>query len=339
MTTLDEQYADLLNGDDDPAFARLIAQLDTLGEGSPTPQGDMVIRHALAVHARDLAETGRDRPRQGGVWQHLRVPFGWHLLQARFSVAAAVVAAVLLSVGTYVHVQGPTPVSAQTVLHRAAAASPGANMASHATYRVSSSDGSTGTADVWIGYDGSGAATQLALNLTMSQHGQPAPDLNATLVVGGTGLTQAYHPTQQLPPPPLTDTRGTPPAVGGASGPGAMMKGIVVGTLLARKLSKQPDAYILRQETLDGVPVYALQPTDAGAVTYYFNAQSYALHGADWVQDGSSWQARLVSSSTVPLSSAPAHTFGPGTGAGQSSGEQGVTRVVDPGTGSATQKP
>jgi hypothetical protein len=86
---------------------------------------------------------------------------------------------------------------------------------------------------------------------------------------------------------------------------------MVVGTLLAQKLSHEPGAYTLRQETLDGVPVYALRPADAGNVTYYFNAQSYALEGADWVQDGSSWQTRLDPASfrTVPLSAVPADTF------------------------------
>lgn len=96
------------------------------------------------------------------------------------------------------------------------------------------------------------------------------------------------------------------------------MKGFVVATRLAQQLSSHASAYTLQQETLDGVPVYAFQPHDAGQQTpdnptFYFNAQSYLLEGADWVQDGSSWQARLdpASYSAVPLSAVPAHIFGP----------------------------
>lgn len=102
-----------------------------------------------------------------------------------------------------------------------------------------------------------------------------------------------------------------------AYSPARAMKGIVVGTLLAQKLGKQPDAFKLEQETLNGVPVYALQPADAGNATFYFNARSYVLEGADWAQDGTSWQTRLDSYRTVPLSVVPANTFGSGHDAGQ----------------------
>jgi len=337
MTTLDERYPDLLNADDVSRFAGLVAELDTLREGSPSPRGDMMIRHALAVHARDLAQQGRNRPTPVGVARQRR----WtRPLKARLGVAVAAFAAVLLSVGTYLHGQGPTPVSAQTVLHRAAAASLGPNEAIHATYRVSSSDGRTGTADVWIGYNGSGAPTELALNLTMSQDGHPAGNFNGSLIATGPNLLQVYRsgtggPPDQMPVP------ATP--VQPASAPKAMacvpcgaLKGMVVGTLLAQKLSAQPNAYTLHQETVDGVSVYALQYTGAegaaGGATFYFNAQTYVLQGADWVQGGTSWQTRLDSYSTMPLSAVPAGTFGSGPGAWQPGDKPraGVTPGSDP---------
>src|SRR5579859_741877 len=307
MTTLDEHYVDLLNTDDDPDLTQLVAELDTLREGSPSLRGDLMIRHALAVHAQELAETGRSRSTQVGVARHRR----WtHPLPARLSLAVAASVAVLFSVGTYLHGQSPTPVSAQTVLHRAAAASPGPNEATHAIYRVTGDGGFTGTGNVWIGYDGGGAPNELALMLAMTQDGHPAASLSATLVAAGPGLLQAYHPevggiAAQMPIP--AKGAATPPGKvlsAAPDAPGRAMKGMVVGTLLAQKLSKQPDAYKLQQTTLDDVPVYELQPAGAdGGATYYFNAQTYVLEGADWMQNGKSWQARLDSYSTVPLSS------------------------------------
>lgn len=345
MTTLDEHHVDLPGVDDDPDVARLVDELDTLGHGSPSPRGDMMIRHALAVHAQELAQQGARRPTQvRSAGQHR-----WtRRLRSRFGVALAASAAVLLSVGAYLHVQSPTPVSAQTVLHRAAAASPGPDMGTHAVYRVSSSDGSTGTADAWIGYDGTGAANELALTLTMSQGGQTGPQASAGLVATGSGLAQAYHPTDSRPqaavpptgpaqPGQVLTTPGTPPTAL-LNQTARTMKGIVVGTLLAQKLSNQPTAYTLRQETLNGHPVYALQPEGAGTATYYFNAQSYLLEGADWTQGSSSWQVRLTSSSTVPLSAVPAHTFGSGA-AGVTTGSMRIKTGTAGGTGSSSGGP
>jgi hypothetical protein len=206
-------------------------------------------------------------------------------------------------------------------------------MATRATYKVSSSDGSTGTADVWIGYSASGTASQLALTLTMD--GQTGGSVGLTVV--GPGLTQLYGlgsgqvrapsapPPQNLGatgtcrgtcvPAPSTSTPGSlPPAVRArAMALSETLRGIVVGTLLAQRLSAQPTAFTLRQETVNGVSVYALQTADAPGITYYFNAQSYELQGADWTQGGSSWHAWLTGSSTVSLSAVPSGTFGSAT--------------------------
>lgn len=89
-----------------------------------------------------------------------------HRLLPRLSVPLAAVVLLALGLGTYLHGQGSAPVSAQTVLHRAATAGPGPNLATHATYRISSSDGSSGSADLWTGYDGSGQPAQFGLTWT-----------------------------------------------------------------------------------------------------------------------------------------------------------------------------
>jgi hypothetical protein len=284
---------------DAPLDPRLLTDLQMAYRRSPSLDAvDGAIQRAVEAHLTQPAAWER-RVRRPWLLPHLSVP-------------VAALAVLVFGLSTYLHGQSPTPVSAQTVLHRAAAAGPGPNETTHAIYRVSSSDGSTGTADVWIGYDESGAAAQLALSLTMSQNGHPDPYLNVRLV--RPGLLQVYQPagdsTQTPPSPAQAAQLVPPPMMGRAPTPAQALNGMVVGTLLAQKLSDQPGAHRLQQETLDGVPVYALQPA-GGNVTYYFNAQSYVLEGADWVQDGSSWQTRLDPASfrTMPLSAVPANTF------------------------------
>jgi hypothetical protein len=315
MNPLLERYPELIGDQDDPALLACVAHLDaTCAHFTLPPERDGALAHSL------LAQAAQPRP-QPAFSHRLAVP--WRT--ARWRLASAMMAVLLAGSGiaTFLHGSGPAPVDAQTVLHRAAAAGPGANEATHATYHVSSSDGHTGTADVWIGYDKTGAAGQLSLRLTMN--GQTGASLDANVAVAGPGLLHIY---QQGDGVSMTVRQVTPgqPAPGPtvlhfAYSPGQALKGIVVGTLLAQKLSRQPDAYKLQQETLDGVPVYALKLTGADSAaagaTFYFNAQSYVLEGADWdTQGGVSWTARLDPASyrIMPLSSVPANTFPAATG-------------------------
>lgn len=84
---------------------------------------------------------------------------------------------------------GPTPASAQMVLQRAAAAGPGPNLATHATYRISSSDGSSGTADDWTDYDASGNPFENGLTWTGVDPAQmPRPSVKGLCF--GTQLAQ-----------------------------------------------------------------------------------------------------------------------------------------------------
>jgi hypothetical protein len=146
----------------------------------------------------------------------------------------------------------------------------------------------------------------------MSKSGSSAADFSTNIAASGESLFQIYdakRPTIETSP--------------GAT-PGQAMEGMFVGTLLGQKLSRQPDAFRLHRETLDGVPVYALTLDTPSIQTYYFNAQTYVLEGADWTQDGKTWQARLDTSSYrfMPISAVPANTF-PAT-----SGGDAVTHIT-----------
>jgi hypothetical protein len=240
-----------------------------------------------------------------------------HRLRLRVAAPISALVMVALSLGAYLHGQGPTLASAQTVLHRAAAASPGADQATHATYRLSASGGLTGTASVWIGFDASGSPTQFSLTQTMLNDGNPAPGLSTTLGAGGQTLLRAYDPAH------------SPLMVPSSATPAQALEGMFVGTLLAQKLSRQPSAFKLEQQTLDGVPVYALKLGASGNQTYYFSAKSYVLEVADWVQDDRSWHARLDPASyrTMALSAVPPNTFGARTGGPVTGGTTGGKMV------------
>jgi hypothetical protein len=137
----------------------------------------------------------------------------------------------------------------------------------------------------------------------MVKDGAPAPELSSQRVMTGPTM-QVYDPASN------TVTISSP------GGLDQELEGMFIGVLVAQKLSRtleggQQTPFTLRKQTLDGVPVYALQLERSGTQTFYFNTQSYVLQGADWVQNGRSWQARLdpASYQTMPLSAVPPHTF------------------------------
>lgn len=297
MNPLNERYSDLVGDQDDPQLLSCIADLDaTCDVFALPPECDASIAHALAVNTA----TPRGRlPRSRRTW--LRVP--WQT--ARWRLASVALATLLVAggAGTYLHGQSPTPVNAQTVLHRAEAVSPGPNEASHLIYRLSASGGYTGTGDVWVGIDANGGPSQLALTQTMFKDSSPVPELSSRRVETDKTV-QVYEPAKNL----VTISSGRQADWG--------LVGIFVGTLVAQKLSRaaeaqQQNAFKMEQETLDGVPVYAVAVTidQSGPETFYFDTHSYVLRGADWVQDGRSWQARLDHSDTMALSAVPPHTF------------------------------
>jgi hypothetical protein len=236
---------------------------------------------------------------------------------ARLRLASLILAVLVAAggAGAYLHGQSPTPVDAQTVLHRAEAASPGPNEAVHETYRVSASGGLSGTTEAWVGADATGSPTEFALTQTMFEDGHPAPGMSSRLVQTDQTF-QVYDPASNT----VTESSSGRPVGVMSSSPSTPvqdLEGMFVGTLVAQKLSRalesgtHPIPFQLERKTLDGVSVYALTLPDAGGQTFYFNTQSYVLEGADWVQAGRSWQARLdpASYQTMALAAVPPHTF------------------------------
>ena len=121
------------------------------------------------------------------------------------------------------------------------------------------------------------------------------------------------------------------------SAPGSMMMGLVGGTKLAQGMSSDATTDTVKHETLVVVAVYALQSTDSGGLTFYYNVQSYVLQGSDWWEGGTFWQVRLMSYATMPLSAVPAGTFGKGMNTGPAG--QCPVPTQKPCQTSPTQKP
>jgi hypothetical protein len=291
MTPLTERYPDLLGDQDDSALLACVADLDaTRDVFTLSPECDAAIARVLFA---DAPFPGRPTVRPS---LHRLTSLPWPAL--RWRLAPLVMAVVLMGsgLGVYLHGAGSTSVSAQTVLQRAAGVSPGANEATHTTYRLTASGGYTGTADVWVGADAQGSPSEFALTVTMAKDGQPAPELSGQSVLNGQAL-RAYDPASNT-------VTVSPPAQG-------MLIGILASQKISRALAVGNQPFTLRQETLDGVSVYALTAPSGDVQTFYFNAQSYILEGADWTQGGRSWQTRLAPASyqTMALAAVPPHAF------------------------------
>jgi hypothetical protein len=301
MNPLRERYPDLLGEQDDPALRACVADLDaTRAVFTLPPERDAAIARVLCTEA-PLPVRPPVRPSF-----HRLTSVPWPT--RRWRLAPLLMAVLLLGsgLGVYLHGAGPTPVSAQTVLQRAAAVRPGPNQATHALYRLTGSGGVTGTADVWVGTDAQGAPSEFALTVTGAQDGQPAPEFSGQSVLTGQTLKEYA---------PASNTVTVYPQ--GAVDQGPQLQERFVGALAAQQVSRllaaqQQTAAPAQQQTLDGVAVYAVSVAVAGAgETFYFNAQSYILQGADWTQDGRSSQARLdpASYQTLALADVPPQAF------------------------------
>jgi hypothetical protein len=279
--------------------------------GTSAPQADPAFQELLGRRLTDVIERRQERSvraRAGSFARTLRT--SPRSVRRRLVPVALAVLVAAGGIGTYLHSQSTTPVSAQTVLQRAAAVSPGPNAATHSNYRLSATGGITGTADLWVGTDTNGIATDFALTQTVSESGRPAPNLSGRLVQNDREF-QVYDPATNTI---TTSSQGIPYPTAGTSSAVQNLEGILIGTFVAQKLNRAlaggmlPNAWKMQQETLNGVSVYALR---LEGQTFYFNTQSYVLEGADWAQGGQPWQARLdhTSSQSTPLSAVPAHTF------------------------------
>ena len=305
MNPRNERYSDLIGDQDDPALLACIADLDATCATFVLPaERDADLARSLTVEAGKQGQRATKIRLPRRAWLHAP----WQAARWRLASLTLAVLVAVGGIGAYLHGQSPTPVNAQTVLHRAAAVSPGPNEATHAIYRLSVSGGYTGAAEVWVGADANGFPAEFALTVTMVRAGNQAPDLSSrSVVVLADQRVQEYDPASNTvtisPVGYLVEER----------------EGMFVGTLVAQKISRalnsnnQQKPFRLQQTTLDGVSVYALQfsADSSSNQTFYFNTQSYVLEGADWAENGKSWQARLDPNSyqVMALSAVPPHTF------------------------------
>lgn len=296
MNPLTERYSDLLGDQDDPALLACVADLDAQrAVFTLPPECDAAIERVLLEDAPlPIRPTAR-------LSLHRLTSLPWPARRWRLAPLLMAVLLVGSGLGVYLHGAGPSPVNAQTILRRAAAVTSVPNEATHSTYRIMGSGGYSGTVDVWVGTDAKGAPSDFAMTASMSLNGQPDPGLDHRGVMTNQE-SQGYDPVRN------TITISSPP-----SAEDRQFEGVFVATLVAQTMNRCQVA--VQQQTLDGVPVYALR-FEPSNQTVYFNTQSYVLEGSDWTRNweiSSAWQwhARLDPSSyhTMPLSAVPPHTF------------------------------
>ncbi|HVC81136.1 MAG TPA: hypothetical protein VNL35_11625 [Chloroflexota bacterium] len=300
MTTLPERYPDILADHHDPALVCVVADLDRMREIATAaivpPRRDAAIRQALYARESPPAPYRRALP-----------------FRQRLATLAAALLVTLIGVGGYQRLGGPTSVSAQTVLRRAAAVHLAPTQAVHLVYSVTVTNGAPiaaiGTADAWLQAGAGGAPTRSA----------------QTLIVGSTSLSgryvqigahvYAYNPMHHaiLVSP---EARATPSWL--------VPSDLFNGANLARDLrvlaERSPGQVrvgprqTLAGRTVDVITVDGWMNRPAQRTTFYFDARTYALRGFDAVSADpsyptASWEARLSSEDTVAASAVPANTF------------------------------
>jgi len=178
MNPLIERYSDLLGDQDDSDLLACVADLDAARDVLTIPPAcDAEISRVLSASSPPIGSPM-------GLSLHRLISPPWHSLRRRLVPLLLAVLLVGTGLGAYLHNRGAAPVSAQTILRRASAAGPGPNQATHATYRISSADGRTGTADVWTRYDAGGKPAEFGLTWTGTAPPQmPAPGVKG-LVLG-----------------------------------------------------------------------------------------------------------------------------------------------------------
>jgi hypothetical protein len=226
---------------------------------------------------RQLVRQPANRRRAG--WMHLTS----HRLRLRLVTPIMAAAVLLLSLGAYLHVQGPTPVSAQTILKQAETAGLAPDQITKFVYQVTNSANFGGSVQIWVEANADGQPARLGY--------EPQPQVDdATHQEVCPTAAQCYGniATRFLV--------GSYEDIVGQNSPASLAGSQVTG-----------------QQTYDGV-LCAVVQAPSGA-TLYFDAQTYVLRGAEWtdLQQGgaqhgpnSTWHAQLSSSGIVAASDAPA---------------------------------
>ncbi len=336
MTSLHERYPDVLDSISDPGMERVVADLDRMGRIATAvtvlPRHDAAIRQAIYAHALEIGQRDRARRQNWTRTGHglsLRQPVvrpSYLLTRGRFlptrqrlvSLAAALALAASGGILYLLRLGNPTPVSAQAVLHRAAAVHLAPYQVAHLVYSIAMTDQSiaaraTGTADVWLQADARGMPMIFAQTLTISRSGEgaTAPVHIRYIEIGrqvyvydvGQGTILVDPDTFML----LVTHTGRGWVV-----PNALLDGVRVARFLsAHTTGIPPNIRLQLRRPLDGHPVNAIAvegwPVQRGLrTTFYFDAHSSILRGFDAASVSRSyllpsWQVRLRSTATPPL--------------------------------------
>ena len=316
MTSIHDAYADLLDADATETGHGLIAALDHVYTRAwlPPAADDAVL---AAIHHPPASCASHEYRR------------GFQL-----SLAALVPASLLLlgiAAVVSLRASSPTSVSAESILHRAAAVHPSPNRALHLVYRETYYQTSiprqladtSGNDDIWAEYDPHGNISHFANTDVESTQGITT---GIQRCVGGRTVERCYdyEPASKVLHKPFTITRTESLRDAGPLRGVDMLNGTGVARLLTRLMHhSSAGVRLLPERRLNGVLVYPIrvrlhvqssgpQPT----IIYYFDAHTYILRGmsvlpprAPGFADVGAQDTVLVKRETVPLRAVPAGTF------------------------------
>jgi len=323
MTDIEERYADLIDDTDDSLPRRtLVADLDRFYT-QPAP---------LALRASVQAAL-HTQPRLA------RHPARMHVPLARRLAAFVAALLLVLSGGTayLLRAPAPTPVSAQEVLLRAAAAI--APVRDRVIHEITTNEASTQLTghpvvytpertDTWIDVNGQGLIRRIA-DTTTDHTGIVASRVETDTAAGGTIVNYIGalgHSIEQL-------SRPSAHCVGAASTQASIIDVVSYHRLLVNAAHHTSgDLRLLAPRRLDGKTVTVVEDSTAPAdiiptkasggpapyredTYYYIDPQTYVLRGSDTYHvtpDGKMTRTgyqRILLYETLPLSAVPVHSF------------------------------
>jgi hypothetical protein len=314
MTPPDDASLDHTDEQDEPAMARVLAQLDRAYAATPPPHLAASMDRAIGAHLAALRPPTPAPVLSGmpGLRRRLSLTRTRLLQTAAVALVAAAIAG-SLSLGSQ-------PASAQAILSRAAAFRLAPDQVAHLIYHVTLVGGQkgsmTGTADVWLQADAAGVPVLSAQTLVAgpSAKGLRPVGMVSRYVQDGQQV-YAYDSSHNaiLLGPSARDAAGwiVPPEI---------FSGVSVAQDLRAIAALSPQrVQALPPQTIDGRQVDVIQVTGwanrpAQQTTFYFDSQSYVLRGFDIASTDPSypiptWQARLTADDTLAASAVPPHTF------------------------------
>ena len=310
MTMLDERYSDILENPGDPHALHLVNDLDAVFRATSPPS---YLRASIAQVLAQRAATGEQRKVRP--WR-----------RTGFRLAALAVVAVLAATGVLVHFHGagPTPVSAQSVLDRAASVGLPPNRATHLVYRLTL-PGERVSLDIWLESNSRGAVARTAGTIEERTAG------TVVSIIRWVDDGRIYRGYRYFPSGNLsfvrkfsvTDIRWRQlekqmddPLVRSGLSSLDWYKPRIVAQYLSRLAHRAPKyVHLLPKRLLDGVSVYPVKVDRSPnwpAMTVYFDAHTYIFRGLDGgtgPHRGVTPNYRLVKQKTVPFSAVPPHTF------------------------------